>query len=78
MGLKETTNTLARLLEECGKNLQKASGGNKAAAQRVRTTTIRMEKLAKVYRKESVAQEKKGAKRTSKAKPRPTKKKKKG
>lgn len=60
MALKETTSTLMKLLEDCSKNLHKASGGNKAAAQRVRTGTIKLEKLAKVYRKESVAAERKG------------------
>lgn len=59
MGLKETANAMMKLLEECGKNLHKASGGNKAAAQRVRTGTIKLEKIAKVYRKESVAAERK-------------------
>jgi DNA-binding protein H-NS len=70
MGLKETSNTLCKLLEECCKNLQKSANGNKAAAQRVRTGTIKLEKIAKLYRKESVAADKKGgAKRaTAKAK----------
>lgn len=60
MGLKETANSLMKLLEDCERNLQKAASGNKAAAQRVRTGTIKLEKLSKVYRKESVAAEKKG------------------
>lgn len=47
-------------LEDCINDLQKANGGNKAAAQRVRTGTILLEKCAKLYRKESVAAEKKG------------------
>src|SRR5579885_1422689 len=60
MGLKETSSLLMKLLEDCQKNLQKAGGGNKAAAQRRRTGTIKLEKVAKVYRKESVSAEKKG------------------
>lgn len=69
MGLKETSNALMKLLEDCEKNLQKAASGNKAAAQRVRTGTIKLEKLSKLYRKESVAMEKKaGPKRVAKTK----------
>lgn len=58
------------LLEEIVVDLQKADHGNKAAAQRVRTGTVRLEKVAKIYRKESVAEEKRGGtkKRTSHAK----------
>jgi hypothetical protein len=60
MSLKETSMHLMKLLETCVKDLQKANTGNKAAAQRVRTGTIRLEKCAKGYRKESIATEKKG------------------
>lgn len=63
MGLKETSSHLMKLLEECDKNLKKSASGNKAAAQRVRTGTIKIEKVAKVYRKESVAAERKAPKR---------------
>lgn len=64
MGLKETTTAMMKLLDDISKNLHKAGGGNKAASQRVRTGTIKMEKVAKLYRKESVAAEKKsGGKR---------------
>ena len=59
MALKETVNTLKSILSEIGYDLEKANGGNKAASQRVRTASIRFEKVAKVYRKESVASEKK-------------------
>ena len=60
MSLKETSMHLMKLLEACVKDLQKASMGNKAAAQRVRTGSIKLEKCAKMYRKESIATEKKG------------------
>ncbi len=65
MGLKETTTTMIKLLDELNKNVLKAVAGNKAASQRVRTGTIKLEKIAKTYRKESVAAEKKNlSKRT--------------
>jgi hypothetical protein len=60
MNLKDTANALMKQLECCLKDLHKANKGNKAAAQRVRTGTIKLERCAKVYRKESVAAEKKG------------------
>jgi len=60
MNLKDTANTLMRQLEGCVRDLHKANKGNRAAAQRVRTGTIKLEKCAKLYRKESVAAEKKG------------------
>lgn len=60
MALKDTANHLMKLMEICMKDLHKASGGNKAAAQRVRTGSIKIEKVAKVYRKESIGAEKKG------------------
>ncbi|MDN3509077.1 MAG: hypothetical protein P0S93_03535 [Candidatus Neptunochlamydia sp.] len=37
--------------------------GNKAPSQRVRTGTVKFEKLAKQYRKESIAADKKGGKK---------------
>lgn len=75
MALKNTTNKLKQLLGDAVINLEKAEGGNKAAAQRVRTGTIKLEKIAKLYRKESIAEEKKGKgkpKAKSKAKPKRT------
>jgi hypothetical protein len=60
MALKETVNTMRKLLGEICKDLDKSGNGNKAASQRVRVNTIRLEKAAKQYRKESVASEKKG------------------
>lgn len=59
MALKGTTKGIQDLLSNITTDLQKAENGNKAAAQRVRTGTIKLEKLAKVYRKESISDEKK-------------------
>ena len=64
MALKETVNQLQELLSCVTKDLDKGSKGNKAASQRVRTGTVKLEKIAKLYRKQSVAFEK-----TAKAKP---------
>lgn len=61
MALKDTMNQMHRLIEELAKDLGKAGNLNKAAAQRVRTGTIRFAKVAKVFRKESVAAEKTGS-----------------
>lgn len=58
MALKDTIKKIKILLDHLQKDLQKAEKGNKAAAQRVRTGTIRLEKTAKVYRKESIKAEK--------------------
>lgn len=54
MALKDTMQTLSKLLQEVSGDLVKAEKGNKAASQRVRTGTIALEKVAKKYRKESV------------------------
>lgn len=69
MALKDTINKMKALLDDVSRNLDKATGGNKAASQRVRTGSIKLEKVAKVYRKESVASEKKGGKAPKKAAP---------
>lgn len=71
MALHNTINNLKDMLSRISQDLVKAEGGNKAAAQRVRTTTVRLEKLAKTYRKESIQSEKttKGPKRTTARKP---------
>ena len=68
MALKETTNKMKDLLEQITKDLEKCERGNKAASQRVRTGTIKLEKTAKLYRKESIAMEKKGGSKKSSAK----------
>ena len=59
MALTTTIKNLNALLEELTVDLEKATGGNKAAAQRVRTNSIKFEKVAKLYRKESIVNEKK-------------------
>lgn len=59
MSLKETYKHLKDLLANITTDLEKADGGNKAASQRVRTGTVKLEKVAKAYRKESIASEKK-------------------
>jgi Histone H1-like protein Hc1 len=68
MALKDTYKHLRDLLSQITHDLEKADGGNKAASQRVRTGTVKLEKLAKLYRKESIKAEKatKGQKKPSK------------
>lgn len=76
MSLKDTFKKMRSLLECIQGDLDKAEAGNKAAAQRVRTCTIKLEKAAKLYRKESVKAEKSGGgKRKSTAKKKVAKKK---
>ena len=60
MALSETMNQLNQLLVSVAKDLMKVHRGNKAAAQRVRTGTIKLERIAKIFRKESVQAEKTG------------------
>lgn len=68
MALKDTYKHMRDLLCQITSDLEKADGGNKAASQRVRTGTVKLEKTAKLYRKESIKTEKatKGQKRPSK------------
>lgn len=81
MALKETTKQLKDLLNHIVHDVEKADGGNKAAAQRVRTGTVKLEKVAKRYRKESITSERttkpkrpaKAAKAKAKAKPKAAK-----
>jgi len=61
MGLNDTTKKMREALANLSVDLEKASLGNKAAAQRVRTGSIQFEKLAKKYRKESIKAEKTGS-----------------
>lgn len=61
MALKDTCNMMHILLNALQEDLIKAENGNKAAAQRVRTASIKLEKTAKLYRKESVKAEKSGS-----------------
>lgn len=57
MSLKDTTKNLRTLLQDVSADLDKAENGNKAASQRVRTGTIKLEKIAKLFRKESIKSE---------------------
>ncbi len=68
MALKETFKHMKDLLTHITHDLEKAEGGNKAASQRVRTGTVKLEKIAKLYRKESIKSEKltKGTKKPAK------------
>lgn len=59
MALKETIHRMKTLLTEVVTDLEKSVKGNKAAAQRARTATITLAKIAKTYRSESIAAEKK-------------------
>lgn len=65
MALKETIKHMKDLLANITQDLEKADGGNKAASQRVRTGTVKLEKIAKLYRKDSIKSEK-GTKDTKK------------
>lgn len=69
MSIKETYNDLRDLLSHIASDLDKSENGNKAASQRVRTGTVKLEKVAKLFRKESIAAEKKtkGQKKPSKS-----------
>lgn len=76
MELKHTIDEMRNLLLQITEDLDKADNGNKAASQRVRTGTVKLEKVAKHYRKESIQDEKhtkgdkKGAKKgAAKSKP---------
>lgn len=60
MALSETINNLNHILELLSKDLPKVYRGNKSAAQRIRTGTVKLEKIAKLFRKESVWAEKSG------------------
>lgn len=60
MSLAETMSHLNSLLVAITKDLSKVGRGNKTAAQRVRVGTIRLEQIAKRFRKESIASEKGG------------------
>lgn len=64
MALSNTIKKMEAMLVDLTKDLSKAAEkGNKAASQRVRTGTIKFGKLAKQYRKESVAADRKGGKK---------------
>jgi hypothetical protein len=58
MALSETIQTMKEQLQEICRDLDKSIKGNKSAAQRVRTSTVELAKIAKIYRKESLDAEK--------------------
>lgn len=68
MSLSETMDKLEDLLTTLMKDLGKVTKGNRSAAQRVRVGTIRLEKVGKQFRKESVDAEKTGKLRKAKKK----------
>ncbi len=59
MSIKDTYKHLRELLANITLDLEKSENGNKAASQRVRTGTVKLEKIAKLFRKESISSEKK-------------------
>ncbi|NGX44614.1 MAG: Histone H1-like protein HC1 [Candidatus Anoxychlamydiales bacterium] len=75
MALKDTIKSMHKYLECIAKDLKKADKGNKAASQRVRTCTIKLSKVSKTFRKESVSEERKTTKKTKKAAKRSAKRK---
>jgi hypothetical protein len=75
MALTETIYQLEQLILSILKDLVKVNKGNKTAAQRVRTRTIHLEKVAKDFRKESMDAVKTGKLKKKKPKPKPKKKK---
>ena len=68
MALADITGKLENILTGLTKDLNKVGRGNKSAAQRVRVGTIKLEKIAKIFRKESVDAEKAALKKIKKAK----------
>lgn len=68
MSLKSTVEEMRQLLHAISEDLAKAVDGNKAAAQRVRVTTIDLEKTSKKYRKESIVSERSDKTKGAKAK----------
>jgi hypothetical protein len=69
MALNQTVTQMKGLLAEITHDLEKSDRGNKAASQRVRTGTIKLEKVAKLYRKESVKWDKQNKGRKKSAAP---------
>lgn len=59
MSIQQTYKHLRDLVSKIAADLDKSENGNKAASQRVRTGTVKLEKVAKLFRKESIQHEKK-------------------
>jgi hypothetical protein len=68
MAFLQTTEELAELLMTVLEDVPKVMKGNKTAAQRIRTKTVLIAKIAKIWRKESLDQEKKRAPKKKKEK----------
>lgn len=60
MAMKDTIAKLRAIATDLNYEFEKALEGNKSAAQRARAHTLQFAKLAKIYRKESIAAFKKG------------------
>ncbi len=60
MVLNDILDQLTALLQGVLRDLPKVQRGNKTAAQRVRTATVKLEKVSKRFRKESLRTEKVG------------------
>lgn len=58
MPLSDVVDQLTALLEAISRDIPKMGRGNKTAAQRMRTATVRLEKVGKLFRKESLRAEK--------------------
>lgn len=58
MSLRTTVADMRELMHEIMQNLDKSERGNRSAAQRARLCSIRFEKAAKRFRKESIAEAK--------------------
>ena len=78
MAFKDTINAMRQHLIDLSHDLEKAAEGNRAAAQRVRTESIKFARTAKLFRKESVSAEKGGTKKPKKGGKSPKKARKKG
>lgn len=68
MSFLQTTEELVDLLQTILEDVPKMLKGNKTAAQRIRTKTVKMAKVSKIWRKESLDQERKKAKPKKKEK----------
>lgn len=60
MVLRDTIHHMNQLLTDVSRDLGKVAQGNKTAAKRARTGSIKLAKIAKLFRKESIAAEKNG------------------
>ena len=61
MALQDTLHDLQLLVTAVAKDLGKVSRGNRSAAQRVRVGTISLQKVGKLFRKESLQAERRSS-----------------